>query len=140
MSALTVSDVSAGRSAGDAGGDRRRSRRVPLHWTLYLSCNGAGHPVRTRTTNISSDGFYCVVDRPVRPGDEFPCDILMPTHASQDPEDVVRLRCRAQAVRVESLGDGAGFGLACRIEDYYLIPNANSSAVFAPVEETDGGL
>jgi hypothetical protein len=110
-----------------ATGERRRSRRVPLRLTLYLGCNGAGHPLRTQTRNISSDGFYCLVDRPVKPGDSFSCDILIPTHASQDPDDVVYLRCNAHAARVESLGDGAGFGLACRIEDYRLIPGAGSS-------------
>jgi hypothetical protein len=97
---------------------------VQLHWDLYLACNGAGRPFPTRTKNISSDGFYCVVEHRVKPGDEFDCAILIPTHASQNPEDVLYLRCRAHAVRVESVGDGAEFGIACRIEDYFLARSA----------------
>ena len=104
-----------------AGKERRRSRRMALHWTLYLACAGSGQPLRTKTKDISRDGFYCHLERPVRPGDEFECDIVVPTHNSQNPQDVVYLRCHAQAMRVEKLGSGSEFGLACRIEDYRLI-------------------
>lgn len=98
---------------------------MPLHWTLYLACDGAARPFKTVTRNISSDGLYCLVDHSVKPGDQFACDILVPTHASQDPNDVFCLRCRAQAVRVEIIEDGANFGLACRIQDYSLIHGFN---------------
>ncbi len=109
------------RTGQHANGERRRSRRVPLHWTLYLACNGNGHPVRTKTRDISSDGFYCLLEQPVKPGDQFACDIVVPTHNSPDPDDVVYLRCRAQAVRVEKTTGETEFGLACRIEDYCLV-------------------
>jgi hypothetical protein len=46
---------------------------------------------------------------------------VVPTHSSLDPDDVVYLRCSAQAVRVEQVGTGPEFGLACRIEDYCVI-------------------
>jgi hypothetical protein len=137
MTATMVSDLIAENPAWGVD-ERRKSRRVPLHWTLFLACNGSGHPVRTRSRNISSDGFYCLVDRSVRPGDKFSCDILIPTHASLDPDEVVYLRCHAQAVRVESLGDGTGFGLACQIEDYCLLPSgaALGGASYRPSRKT----
>src|ERR1035437_3752393 len=125
MSPSSMSEPTAEVPGWGAEGERRRSRRVHLHWVLYLACNGAGRPFRTRTKNISSDGFYCAVDHPVKPGDQFECDILVPTYASQDPDDVVCLRCRAQAVRVEIIREGAEFGLACRIQDYFLIHGSN---------------
>lgn len=109
----------------DTGVQRRRSPRATLHWTLYLMWNGAGHPLRTETRDISKDGFYCLLDQPVRPGERIQCDIVVPTHNAQDPDDVVYLRCRAQAVRVEKVGAGAQFGLACRIEDYRIIHGAH---------------
>jgi hypothetical protein len=62
-----------------------------------------------------------LLDQAVRPGERIECDIVVPTHGSRDTGDVAYLRCRAQAVRVEKIGDGTGFGLACRIEDYRLI-------------------
>lgn len=84
-------------------------------------CNGARHPLRTEARDISRDGFYCLLDQAIRPGERIQCEIVVPTHNSQDPDDVVYLRCSAQAVRVEQIGDGAEFGLACRIEDYCVI-------------------
>jgi hypothetical protein len=108
------------------GLERRRNPRAPLHWTLYLTCTGSSHPLRTTTRNISKDGFYCVLHQPVIPGERIECDIVVPTHRSQNPDDVVYLRCRAQAVRVEKLGASAEFGVACRIEDYCVIRGTNS--------------
>jgi hypothetical protein len=102
------------------GVERRRSPRAALHWTLYLRCSGVGHPVRTEARNISRDGFYCLLTHPIRAGERVECDIVVPTHSSLDPEDVVYLRCSAQAVRVEKIRAGAEFGLACRL-DYYSV-------------------
>ena len=101
--------------------ERRTSHRVSLHWTVYLSCGGLSHPFCTKTRDISRDGFYCLVDRPLKPGERIECDIVIPTHTSQDPGGVAYLRCRAQAVRVEKFEAAAEFGIACRIEDYSLV-------------------
>ena len=137
MSPSSISEPAAEVSGWAAEGERRRSRRVQLHWVLYLACNGAGRPFRTRTKNISSDGFYCTVDHAVKPGDQFECDILVPTHASLDPDDVVCLRCRAQAARVEVIRDGEEFGLACRIQDYFLIHGSNIRFRISSAPPTD---
>jgi len=115
----------SGQISSLAGTERRRNPRVPLHWTLYLRFNGCMHALRTTTRDINRDGFYCLLDRPVRPGEQIDCDIVVPAHRSQDPDDVVYLRCRAQAVRVERVGPGTEFGVACRIEDYCLIRRAS---------------
>ena len=101
--------------------ERRRNPRAPLHWTVYLAFKGCGHPLRSITRDINKDGFYCSLDQAVRPGERIECDIVVPTHGAGDPDDMACLRCRAQAVRVEKIGDGPEFGVACRIEDYRLI-------------------
>lgn len=101
-----------------SGVERRRSPRATLRWTLYLKGASTAHPLRTVTRNISRDGFYCALDRPLRPGERIDCDIVVPTHNLQDPENVAYLRCSAQVLRVEKIGTGAEFGIACRIEDY----------------------
>jgi hypothetical protein len=116
---------------------------VSLHWTLYMACDGNAHPLRATTTNISSDGFYCLVDQPVRTGDVFECDIVVPAHSPLSPDDVVYLRCHAQAVRVEKAGSGSEYGIACRIENYHLIRGKNrllwaqGSAAVDPIEQTE---
>jgi hypothetical protein len=107
--------------------ERRRSHRASLHWTVYLACDGLTHPVCTKTRDISRDGFYCLLNHQVRPGDRIECDLVVPTHNSRRPGDVAYLRCRARIVRVERAGSGAGFGLGCRIEDYYVIRSREES-------------
>jgi hypothetical protein len=115
--------------------ERRRSYRASLHWTVYLACDGLTHPVCTRTRDISRDGFYCLLNHQVRLGDRIECDLVVPTHNPRCPGDVAYLRCRALIVRVERTGNGAGFGLGCRIEDYYVIRSREESQVLevAPV-------
>jgi hypothetical protein len=101
-----------------ASAERRRNFRAPLHWTVYLAYGGSGPPIRTTTRDINKDGFYCLLDQPVTPGQRIECNIVVPMHRSQDPDDVVYLRCCAQAVRVEKIGSSTEFGVACRIENY----------------------
>jgi hypothetical protein len=86
-----------------------------------LSCSGTGDPLRTQARNISRHGFYCLLNQPIKPGESIKCDIVVPTHNSQDPDEVVYLRCTAQAVRVEKIRAGTEFGLACRVDDYCVI-------------------
>lgn len=59
-----------------------------------------------------------MLDHWIQPGERFECDIAVPAHNPKNPRDIIHLRCRAQAVRVERMATGAEFGLACRIEDY----------------------
>lgn len=113
--------IGSGQAAWHAGIERRRSPRAALRWKLYLTGNGTRHPLRSETRDISRDGFYCLLDQPLRPGERIRCDIVVPTHNAQNPNDVVYLRCTAQALRVEKIGAGAEFGIACRIEDYSVI-------------------
>ena len=110
--------------------ERRRNLRARLHWTVYLVFNGSGQPLRTTTRDINKDGFYCSLDQPVKPGERIDCDIVVPGHGSPDPDDVVYLRCRAQAVRVEKIEGSSEFGLACRIEDYCVIRSSGSRLRF----------
>jgi len=110
-----------GQEARYGGLERRRSPRVSLQWTLYLVCDGGKRRFRTKTRDISPEGFYCVVDHWFQPGELLECDIAVPVHNLKNPNEVVYLRCRAQAVRVERAAGGAEFGLACRIEDYRVI-------------------
>ena len=132
MSSATARDlltdaIGSDQAGWHAGIERRRSPRAALHWTLYLMCNGIRHPLRTEARDICRDGFYCLLYQAIRPGERIQCEIVVPTHNSQDPDDVVYLRCRAQAVRVEKIGAGAEFGLACRIEDYCVIHGTHST-------------
>lgn len=106
--------------------ERRRNRRAPLNWLVYIKCESSTERLLTRTRDISSDGFYCLLNQPVRPGEHIECDIVVPTHGTRHPNDVVYLRCKARAVRVEEIDGGLEFGVACRIEEYRVLTNADS--------------
>jgi PilZ domain-containing protein len=120
--------VQVGQEVRYGGLERRRSPRISLQWTLYLVCDGGERRFRTKTRDISPEGFYCVVDHGFQPGELLECDIVVPVHNLKNPNDVVYLRCRAQAVRVEGTAGGAELGLACRIEDYRVISSWGESS------------
>jgi hypothetical protein len=100
-----------------AGPDRRRRRRVDLHWTVYLWPDETAQPIRSETRNICSGGFYCIVEQPLMPGEWIECDIFVPS-TDNPHEDLLVLRSCVQVLRVEVNGTGSRYGLACRIEDY----------------------
>lgn len=119
--------IGSSQLAWHAGLERRRSPRASLHWRLYLSCAEAHIAFRTVSQDISRYGFYCLLNQAIAPGAQIQCDFAVPTHRSQDPDDIVYLRCSAEAVRLERFHAGAEFGLACRVEDYCVIHSQNGS-------------
>ncbi|MCP5117313.1 MAG: PilZ domain-containing protein, partial [bacterium] len=51
--------------------ERRRRKRVPLRCALSLRSDG--RRVAGYTVDISSKGFYCVIDEAFSPGDSVEC-------------------------------------------------------------------
>lgn len=98
--------------------ERRLHRRLGLHWRLRLSSTVIG-TVETRTENLSSHGFYCILEAPLVPGDVVACDITIPNYGTPD-RGMSFLACQAEVIRVEAVGTDPGFGVACRILDFTL--------------------
>jgi hypothetical protein len=75
-----------------------------------------GRVFTSATENISSQGFYCVVDQAVRPGEELRCRVdLMQGHASLALSGV-SLSCEVVVLRSERHPEG--HGIACWIKNY----------------------
>jgi hypothetical protein len=102
--------------------ERRLCRRLNLHWRLRLS-NAAIGTVETRTENLSSCGFYCILETPPVPGDIVTCDITIPNYSPPD-RGISSIACQAEVIRVEAVGTEPGFGVACRILDFTLAKRA----------------
>jgi hypothetical protein len=100
--------------------ERRKTNRVGLRWHLRLS-GAAIRPIQTRTENISSQGFYFILEHPLIPGEALDCELAIPNYGSGG---VTRsIVCKADVVRVESRGAESGFGVGCRMVDFTLARN-----------------
>jgi hypothetical protein len=97
--------------------ERRRRRRFPLQCTVEFDRDG--QTFLSGTLNISSQGFYCIVDKPVKPGEELHCLVdLMEGHAGLSLPGV-SLNCDVLVLRSEDRGEG--HGIACWIKKYTVV-------------------
>ena len=99
------------------GSERRNRQRLALHWNVYIFREADGCPLLSRTRELSSEGFYCVAEKPLTPGEHIHCDIVIPPQNALAQSPGTSLHCRIQVLRVEATANG-GYGLACRIEEY----------------------
>ena len=110
--------------------ERRKRKRVALHWPVRLFRHPASTSVESRTENLTSNGFYCYSREPFEIGECLECIIAIPSGSVGYSGSPISLQCRVRVTRVEDQSDG--FGLGCYIEDYDLLVNsrqANRSAV-----------
>jgi hypothetical protein len=76
------------------------------------------HPVSCKTRNVSSQGFYCLVQEPLESGELVECTVVIPIPKSGDPDAVLWLKCQARLLRVEVVAADKAFGIAFLIEEY----------------------
>jgi hypothetical protein len=105
--------------------ERRKRKRIALHWPVRLFRDPANPSVESTTENLTSNGFYCISKEPFALGERLECIIAIPAGSFGYNESPIRLQCRVRVARVE--GQEAGFGLGCYIEDYDLLTNARSA-------------
>jgi hypothetical protein len=102
--------------------ERRKRKRIPLHWPVRLFRQSSPTSIECTTENLTSNGFYCVSTEPLQLGEWLECIIGVPAGTFGYSESPVCLQCRVRVTRVED--QTAGFGLGCSIEDYDLLINA----------------
>ena len=100
-------------------GERRKRVRLPLALTIYLSKQGDPHQYESKTRDISSAGFYCLIPVPIAPGESLDCFIMLPA-GERGLNQSLCLQCTAKVVRVESSGLDGRFGVGCHIEEYHV--------------------
>jgi len=101
--------------------ERRSRTRTDVHWPVLLLRDHGINTIETVTQNLSSTGFYCFSTVPVMPGESLQCSLQVPAHDPNGGERNITLECRVQVLRSERAANGS-FGIACRIEDYRMIP------------------
>src|SRR5882762_9961002 len=105
--------------------ERRKRKRVAVHWPVRLFRDPAAPSVESTTENLTSNGFYCVSTEPFQLGERLECIIAIPAGSFGHAESPIRLQCRVRVARVEDQRDG--FGLGCYIEDYDLLVSSRQS-------------
>ena len=105
--------------------ERRKRKRVALHWPVRLFRGAATPSVESTTENLTSNGFYCHSREPFEIGESLECIIAIPSGSFGYAGSPISLQCRVRVTRVEDQSDG--FGLGCYIEDYDLLVNARQS-------------
>jgi hypothetical protein len=113
--------------------ERRKRPRLNLRCpvSLYTDVNGLS-VVRTKTENLSSEGFYCIVAGRFPLHQRLVSVIEIPLESWRHSEQTLRLRCQVSVTRVEELANGA-YGIACRIVDYSVVAVDPASASVAAI-------
>ncbi len=101
--------------------ERRKRLRVSLHLELQLFRQLESEPIDSKTENLSSEGFYCLTDVPVRQGEHLGCLIMVPSLDPRAPDATLGLHCRIRVVRVDGSVNGKPHGIGCRIEAYSIM-------------------
>lgn len=120
LSLMKVPDI------GIHNADRRRRTRLALSLTVYLTRPGRSQPLSAKTKNISSEGFYCVVEEPFVLGESVHCTIIVPTFDPRVPDKMMGLDCQTEVVRIEFVGT-AMYGVAFHISCPWRLISAASS-------------
>ena len=116
--------------------ERRKRKRIALHWPVYLYRDHDAQTAESTTENLTSNGFYCVSKEPFQLGEQLKCVIAIPAGAFGYSEAPIRLQCRVKVMRVENQSEN--FGLGCYIEDYELLFNSRPQSRHAFVADPHG--
>jgi hypothetical protein len=101
--------------------ERRIRPRASLKWVVHVARAGGLRPVSGKTSNVSSHGFYCLVQEPLESGQRVECTLVIPIPKSGKPDAVVWLKCQARLLRVDAVAGDNPFGVAFLIEEYCVV-------------------
>lgn len=101
--------------------ERRKHERLRLRLPVLILGEESDTPIRSETSNISNDGFYCTSPQPFSPGDSFTCLIVLPAETSGSKEGTqFCIEGRVEVVRLV-VDSHKGFGIGCRFGQYHVI-------------------
>jgi len=100
--------------------ERRKRERMELQCPVQIFREPEGRALEATTVNLSSDGVYWISADAFPPGERIQCSIFITPPGFRAPKIPLYLHCRVRVVRVEDTE--VGFGVACRIEQFVLLP------------------
>ena len=97
--------------------DRRGMRRFDMRLPASVKAAGlAADDVLTETMNVSAQGVFFYLDRPIAEGSQIEVTLTFPPHITLT--DPVRVRFMARVIRVEQPLPMSRIGVAAAIEEY----------------------
>jgi hypothetical protein len=106
--------------------DQRSLARLQLAYDIFLCRPGEKCGLVTKTENVNRKGFYCLSPHPFLLFEKLHCQMLIPSGApNYSPANDLVLQAFVQVVRVMSRGVGRGYGLACRLDGYAVVPRTS---------------
>jgi len=96
--------------------ERRRKSRLRLCCEIGLCSWDGTVQVKTKTEDLSSEGFYCSSMEPFSPGQRLRCDLSIGASDAGPVRNHLLLKRIVKVVRVEVRGLEPGFGIACQFE------------------------
>ena len=113
--------------------ERRRQKRINVHWPIRLSKSDRVNPIETYTSDISSGGFCCHSPESFALGESLECRISIPSWRPDRPSDMITLRCKVQVMWTAWNSEERQFGIGCQIETYNVADSDSSSQSFGGV-------
>jgi hypothetical protein len=102
--------------------ERRKRPRTLVHWPVLLFRDQGDEAIETTTQNLSSCGFYCLLDASVTAGELLFCRLHVPLPEAPRRRSFGVLECQVRVLRTEPALTEGLLGIACRIEDYRFVP------------------
>jgi hypothetical protein len=110
--------------------ERRRRERTRLHWAIHLTGPEFVEGGVTRTEDLSSNGFSCLVPHPVQPGAMRICTVRVLTYLPHRGETDFGLECLVRVVWVKRTGENE-YMMGCEIADYRTRRDGDAAAEMA---------
>jgi hypothetical protein len=98
--------------------ERRKHDRLAMRIPVRFSGSEVVPPISCFTENISGGGFYCLSPTPFTADERREAHLQMPTRGYSRQGENVDIRCEVRVIRIDEMGSGRGFGVACQIERY----------------------
>lgn len=101
--------------------ERRKHERLALRLPVRFVDADGSLTVDCCTENVSGGGFYCLSPKAFAADEQKEVHLLLPTRGYSRSGENVDIQCAVRVVRVDSIGPGRGYGLACQIERYTFV-------------------
>jgi hypothetical protein len=115
------------------GSERRLMRRFDMRLPAAVRVSGpTPDQVMTETMNVSAQGVFFYLDRPIAEGSPLEVTLTFPPHVTLS--ESVRVRFTARVIRVESPLPASRIGVAAVIEDYEFLRAISGQVPIQPMQ------